>query len=100
MPPPSKRKLGVVPIFTTEDREDWEAYCAFKGWKAFRGVHHWHPWKLNERSTDPHEEARIHRIRSEMWYERYCTYWFDIRRLAAWILSIAMFAVHVALLIE
>jgi hypothetical protein len=28
MPPPFKRKLGVVPIFTTEDREDWEAYCA------------------------------------------------------------------------
>ena len=84
----------------TEDLEDWKPYSAFKRWKAFRGVHHWHPWKLNENSTDPEEEARIHRIRSEMWYERYCFYWFDLRRLAAWILATAMFALHVMLLVE
>lgn len=91
---------GTYDADIAEDLEDWKAYSEFKRWKSFRGVHHWHPWKLPNHSTDPAEAKRVHRIRSEMWYERYCTYWFDLRRIGACALSIAAFALHIGLLVE
>ena len=90
----------TFPEPSEDDLKKFKPYARSKHFLPFRGVHDWHPWARWDNLKTAQEEADAEEEKRGFAYQRYVTWWTDVRRVYACALALAAFALHIGLLCE
>jgi hypothetical protein len=88
-----------LPGFSRQDKVDYAELATYKDWGAYQGIPNWHPWKERSDAKDEEREEEEHFLRMRMTWERYCCWFFDLRRVFACVCAVLACGVHVVLFI-
>lgn len=89
-----------LPGESTQDEIDFGEFARYKDWGDYEGIPNWHPWRKREDAEDMGREEEEHFMRMRMTWERYCCWFFDLRRAFACVCAMGAFFIHLGLFIK